>query len=408
MPLVRLVAVFFFLCFATAARADAVDDALAKFLDNKFASTEQGVSALAATGAANAPAILDALGDNRLLIDPVAHIIVYQTTGGDLINAKTGEKLSGVDADSFKKVRVNNALRSAIEAAVGALTLASPDPQKRASAAEAVFKSRDANALTVLDAQLSRENDPHVADAMRQARAAIVVLDPKTPSADRVAAVATLKARGDQDAQSLIDEVAAKSDDPAVKAAALDAEAAIKAHLAWLNVLQNLIYGVSRRLGAAARRDRPRHHLRRHGRHQHGARRDGDARRLLDLRRPERAAAELPAMVARRRAAGRLPRLGDRRRRDRAPGHPLPLWPAAGDPARHLGRVADPAAGGAQPVRRQQPPGRRAQLHVGLVRLGRPADHDRPAVDRRAGHSRLRRAADSRCARHRSACACAR
>jgi len=245
MTLARLVAILFFLCCATAARADAVDDALAKFLDNKFSSTEQGVNALAATGAANAPAILDALGDNRLLIDPVAHIIVYQTTGGDLINAKTGEKLSGVDADSFKKVRVNNGLRSAIAAAVGALTLASPDPQKRASAAEAVFKSRDAGALAALDAQLSRESNPQVAEALRQARAAIVVLDPKTSSADRVAAVTTLKARGDQDAQSLIDEVGAKSDDPAVKTAALVAEAAIKAHLVWLNVLQNLIYGIS-------------------------------------------------------------------------------------------------------------------------------------------------------------------
>ena len=38
-------------------------------------------------------------------------------------------------------------------------------------------------------------------------------------------------------------------------------------------------------LGAAARGDRPCHHLRRHGRHQHGAWRDGDARRLHDLRR---------------------------------------------------------------------------------------------------------------------------
>ena len=165
MPLARLVAVFFFLCCATAAHADAVDDALAKFLDNKFSSTEQGVNALAATGAANAPAILSALGDNRLLIDPVAHIIVYQTTGGELINAKTSEKLSGVDVESFKKVRVNNGLRSAIAAAVGALTLASPDPQMRASAAEAVFKSRDAGALAALDEQLSRERNPHVRHA---------------------------------------------------------------------------------------------------------------------------------------------------------------------------------------------------------------------------------------------------
>ena len=165
----------FFLCCATAARADAVDDALAKFLDDKFASTEQAVSELAASGAANAPAILDALGDNRLLIDPVAHVLVYQTTGGDVINAKTGEKLAGVDVDSFKKVRVNNALRSAIEAALGALTLANPDPQKRAAPAEAVFKSRDAKALPALEAQLAKESDPRVAEALRQARAAIVV-----------------------------------------------------------------------------------------------------------------------------------------------------------------------------------------------------------------------------------------
>ena len=245
MKLARLVAVLFLLCCSTVARADAVDDALAKFFDDKFPRTEQAINDLAATGAANAPAILDALGDNRLLIDQADHIIVFQTAGGDLINAKTGEKLAGVSAESFKKVRVNNALRRAIEAATGALTLANPDPQKRADAAAAVFKTRDAGALKALDAQLAHENDPHVADVLRQARAAIIVLDSKTPSADRVAAVAGLKARGDQDLQSLIDEVAAKTDDPAVKAAALDAEAAIKAHLVWLNVLQNLIYGVS-------------------------------------------------------------------------------------------------------------------------------------------------------------------
>ncbi|THD48203.1 MAG: urea ABC transporter permease subunit UrtB [Bradyrhizobium sp.] len=227
------------------ARADAVDDALAKFFDDKFPRTEQGIDALAASGAANAPAILEALGDNRLLIDQADHLIVYQTTGGDLINAKTGEKLAGVEAGALKKVRVNNALRRAIDAAMGSLTLASPDPQKRLAAADAVFKARDATALKALDVQLAHEADPRVAEALRQARAAIIVLDSSTPSADRVAAVATLKARGDQDAQSLIDETAAKTDDPAVKAAALDAMAAIKAHLVWLNVLQNLIYGVS-------------------------------------------------------------------------------------------------------------------------------------------------------------------
>ena len=38
---------------------------------------------------------------------------------------------------------------------------------------------------------------------------------------------------------------------------------------------------------------------------------------------------------------------GLRRHPDRARHHPLPLRPAAGDAARHLGPLADPAAGGA-------------------------------------------------------------
>ena len=132
MNFARFLAVLVLLCCASAARADALDDTLAKFLDDKFTSTEQGDRPSSPPPARpTAPAILEALGDNRLLIDPVAHIArLSDQAGGDLVNAKTGEKLAGVDAASFKKVRVNNALRSAIDAAMGSLTLASPDPAK--------------------------------------------------------------------------------------------------------------------------------------------------------------------------------------------------------------------------------------------------------------------------------------
>jgi len=245
MPIARLFATLVFLCCATLARADALDDALAKFLDDKFPSTEQAVAELAASGAANAPAILEALGDNRLRIDPVAHVIVYQTAAGDVINAKTGEKLAGVAIDSFKRVRVNNALRSAIAAALGALGLANPDPQKRIAAAEAVFKSRDAKALPALEAQLAKESDAGAAAALRQARAAILASDPNARLSDRLAAIATLQERGDEDAQGLIDEVAAKTDDPALKNAAQAALASIKTRLALWDVAQNLWYGLS-------------------------------------------------------------------------------------------------------------------------------------------------------------------
>ena len=104
------------------------------------------------------------------------------------------------------------------------------------------------------------------------------------------------------------------------------------------------------RLRAAARRHRPRHHVRRDGRHQHGAWRDGDDRRLHDLRGAG-AHPHLRAGAVRRlalhRAAARLPGRGRDRRPDRAHRDPLPLRPPARDAARHLGHLADPAAGGA-------------------------------------------------------------
>jgi len=243
--IVRFLALLVFVCCATFARADAMDDTLAKLIENKFSQTQAAIGELAASGAANATPILEALGDNRLLIDPEGHVLVIQTPSGDLINARTGEKLTGLIADSLTKVRVNNALRSSIDAAIGSLTLANPDPARRVAAADAVFKSRDPKALGAVQAALAKEANPGAAEALRQARAAIMALDPATQSADRVAAIETLKARGDEDAQGIIDEVAAKADSPEVKAAAQSALASIKTRLQLWSLVQNVVYGVS-------------------------------------------------------------------------------------------------------------------------------------------------------------------
>src|SRR5271157_4311647 len=109
------------LMFASAARADAVDDTLAKFLDDKFPQTEKAIGELAAEAPPQAAAILEALGENRLLFDRADHIVAYKTTAGAVINAKTGQPIASADAS--KKVRVNNAIRSAIEGSMGSLTL---------------------------------------------------------------------------------------------------------------------------------------------------------------------------------------------------------------------------------------------------------------------------------------------
>ncbi len=233
------------LMFASAARADAVDDTLAKFLDDKFPQTEAAIGELAAEAPPQAAAILETLGDNRLMIDPADHLVAYKTAAGALLSAKTGQPIAGASPAAFKKVRVNNALRRAIEGAMGSLTLANPDPEKRIAAAEDVFKTHDAKALPALEAQLAKESDARVAAALRLAQASIMATSDSASPQDRLSAIATLKEHGDQDAQSLIDALAQKATDPAVKSSAESALASIHTRLALWRVAQNLWYGLS-------------------------------------------------------------------------------------------------------------------------------------------------------------------
>ena len=249
MTIARLLAALFLICCfgaaGSAARADALDDTLALFLDDRFPQTEKAVGQLALSGAPTGTQILDALADNRLFIDKASRAIVFKNAAGDIFSAKTGAKATEVNPDALKKVRVNNALRSAIDAAMGSMTLASPDPAKRIAGADAVFKSHGAKDLPAVDAALAREKDAGAAQALRQARAAILVLSSDAPEADRLAAVEVLKERADQGAQGLLDEMTQKAGEGPLKTAGLAALASIKSRLALWDVVQNLWYGLS-------------------------------------------------------------------------------------------------------------------------------------------------------------------
>ena len=148
------------------------------------------------------------------------------------------------------------------------------------------------------------------------------------------------------------------------------------------------VSGDQPRQRAAARRDRPRHHLRRDGRHQHGAWRDDHARRLFRLCLPAIVpripAAGLDRRLSRRRGAGRVPVRRRGRRRARTQRHPVSLRPAARNPARDLGRQPDPAAGGALDLRLAQQGGLQPELDDRRVRPDRRFhDHLEPALHHR-------------------------
>src|SRR5262245_51467946 len=147
----------------------AYEAALAKFTADSFNDTDAGIAAVAASGNPLALIVITALQDGRLLYSPEDKKVYVRQEGGPTLEASTGKAVAAAPA-GLKQVRINNRLRRSIEAALGALTLLSPDPAKRLEAAQAVFKSKDTNQLATLEVALAKETDARVKRALTEAR----------------------------------------------------------------------------------------------------------------------------------------------------------------------------------------------------------------------------------------------
>jgi urea transport system permease protein len=224
------------------ARAESYEEALAKFAADSFDSTDAAIAGVAASGNPLAVQVIEALQEGRLLFGADKRVFL-RTRSGALIDAATGSPPSATPED-LEPVRVNNRLRRAIEAALGGLLLLSPDPDKRLEAARAVFKSKEASALKTLEAAIAKEGDARIKRALLEARAAIIVADANAGEAERLAAIAVIRDRGDQEARGLLAGSSAEQL-PNVQRALADAIAAIDSRLALWSEVQNLWYGIS-------------------------------------------------------------------------------------------------------------------------------------------------------------------
>ena len=229
---------------ASAALAGPYEEALLKFTSDSYADTDAAIGAVSVSGNSLAVDVIEALRDGRLLIG--AGQVFIRRASGDLINAATGQAWSN-PAGELKPARVNNRVRRAIEAALGSLTLLSADATKRLEAARAVFRSRDEAVLPTLEKAIAQEGQPHVRNALENARAAILLSKQDALTMQRLAAIETLRNRGDQEALALLSNLPSNAP-PDIVAAAGKASAAIRSRLAFWEAFQNVWYGIS--LGA--------------------------------------------------------------------------------------------------------------------------------------------------------------
>jgi urea transport system permease protein len=235
---------FIFLLAAPLAHAAGLEEAIAHFTADDFSETAAGISAVAESGDPRAATIIEALQNTRLLFSAEQKKVFYKDADGKLFDAVTGTAVAGATPADLDVVRINNRLRRAMDAAIGALTLMSPDPDKRYDAAQAVFKSREENALPALETAIAKETEPRIKKALLEARAAIILNKSDAGDTDKMDAVAVIRGRGDQDAVALLS--ALPPDTPAsVTGLAATAVGSISNELALWSTAQNAWYGIS-------------------------------------------------------------------------------------------------------------------------------------------------------------------
>jgi urea transport system permease protein len=235
--------VFLIAAFALPAFAGPFEDAVAKFANDEFSDTEEAVGTIATSGNPLAFTIIEALQDGRLSADPDTKNVYVTEPDGKIIDAATGATVAKLP-DNAVVVRLNNRLRRTVEAALGGLTLLSPDPAKRIAAAQSVFKTHDETMLPVIDGALQKETNKGAKLAFTEARAAILLFKPDATDAEKLEAIATIKARGDQEALALLTGLTGEQS-PAIARAAASATSGIQSGLALWSAAQNAWYGIS-------------------------------------------------------------------------------------------------------------------------------------------------------------------
>lgn len=230
-------------CFALPALAGPFEDSVAKFANDEFSDTEEAIGEIAASGNQLAFPIISALQDGRLSADPETKKVFITQADSKIVDATTGAAVDKLP-DNAATVRLNNRLRRTVEAALGGLTLMSPDPAKRLAAAQSVFKSHEESALPNVEAALAKETNKATRQAFAEARAAILLFKSDASDNDKLEAIAVIKARGDQEAMALLTSIGSDQP-PLVAKAAAGAISSIQGNLAIWSGVQNAWYGLS-------------------------------------------------------------------------------------------------------------------------------------------------------------------
>jgi len=237
----------FFVWLVFAAPVAALDEAAVKQLGDEDGEAKlEAINKLVAAGDVAAIPIFKAMQDEALQRFNGRVVIVAD---GKVTDALTGTAVNA-PADKLEALVVNNRIRGALEGAIAALKLISPERQERLAAAKAVAEDASEEMLPLIKNALAKESDGEVKGLLVQARAMIEIKS--SDATVRRAAVKLLGAtKGPQAKQILLILLQKNSDgsfgepDAGVRDAAQEAIRAIELSFIVPQLLGALFSGVS-------------------------------------------------------------------------------------------------------------------------------------------------------------------
>ena len=227
------------LLLACTAQAHALTDAEARAMatgesDARIEALDKAIP----TADARTAAFLQALADDAV---KVAGDKVFVVRDGQGTNPVTGQPAKV--PDDAEDVVNNNRMRSAIDEALAALQLFSPDTAVRASAVRALQRDPDESKLPLLDKALASEKDPGIREQLGLVRAAVLL--GSTDNAKRLQAASLLATSRSAATLTLLSERLRVETDPAVKSALQGSLRTVQAALAWGDRLGAIFSGIS-------------------------------------------------------------------------------------------------------------------------------------------------------------------
>jgi len=227
------------LCFARAAYAGIDPALLAPLTGDDPDARVEAIARIGALANQDATRLLTALKNDALYATPDGRLyIVTDDKAYDPATGATGPLPEGLDG-----LMVNNRLRGAVDDALSALKLFSPDRALRLAAATELQKSVTLAQAPLIEKALASENDAEIRPMLQLVGATANLQSPD--GAKRKAAAEALAASSNANLRPLLQAMQTDDRDEGVRVAAAHTLAALESRLARTEFIGNVFYGIS-------------------------------------------------------------------------------------------------------------------------------------------------------------------